>query len=112
MKGIFKLVSLLLVIMLAACGSEESAKLIPATSLAAPVALTLADGAVLDTGGIGHAAPYYGDCDGDGVKELLVGEFKDGALRIYKNNGTNDKPEFQDFEFFKIGDEQAIVPPS
>ena len=62
---------------------------------------------------VGHAAPYLHDFDGDGLKDLLVGEFGDvpfpndrlpssqqssdgessrfsqGRLRIYKNYGSD-----------------------
>lgn len=46
----------------------------------------------------GHAAPFYGDFDGDGVKDLLVGEFHEGRLRIDKNLGTNAEARFEDYE--------------
>ena len=83
-----------------------------APKLAEPYRLKLADGSVLDTGGIGHAAPFYADFDGDNVPDLLVGEFKDGALRIYRNHGTKQEPVFKDFTFFEVDGVQAIVPPS
>ena len=43
---------------------------------------------------IGHAAPYVYDFDGDGVRDLLVGQFGQGKLRIYRNTGTNDRPRY------------------
>ena len=43
---------------------------------------------------MGNAAPCYGDFDGDGVKDLLVGQFEDGKLKIYRNLGTNRRPKF------------------
>lgn len=55
--------------------------------LAPPVRLEAA-GKVIDTD-VGHAAPFVGDFDGDGVKDLLVGQFGDGVLWIYRNEGTN-----------------------
>ena len=77
----------------------------------------------------GHAAPYLYDIDGDGISDLLVGEFGalpysgpvsepggsghgwvQGRLRIYKNHGTNQIPEYKDFEYMKAGDEIAAVP--
>lgn len=42
---------------------------------------------------IGHAAPCVGDFDGDGVRDLLVGQFGDGKLRIYRNVGSTTEPE-------------------
>ena len=79
----------------------------------------------------GHAAPYVIDFDGDGLKDLLVGEygeheypadrmlpsalkygggFVEGRLRIYRNRGTNTKPEFADFEYLRAGKEYASIP--
>ena len=42
---------------------------------------------------VGHAAPFVADFDGDGVKDLLVGQFGDGLLWFYRNVGTNAAPE-------------------
>lgn len=46
--------------------------------LAAPVRIEAA-GKPIDTD-TGHAAPFVGDFDGDGVRDLLVGQFGDGIL--------------------------------
>lgn len=59
--------------------------------LAAPVRLE-AGGKVIDTE-VGHAAPFVYDFDGDGVQDLLVGQFGDGLLTIYRNEGTNAEPK-------------------
>jgi hypothetical protein len=80
-----------------------------AGELAAPVHV-LAGGQPLDVGGTGYAAPFMGDYDGDGVRDLLVGEFRDGRLRIYRNLGTNAQPRFGQFEWFKGGAETGRVP--
>ena len=72
--------------------------------------------------------------DGDGVCDLLVGEYGDGKfpdeelpacleegwkrggrfangrVRIYKNHGTNTQPRFEDFEYLKAGGGIATVP--
>ncbi len=75
----------------------------------------------------GHAAPYVYDFDGDGTRDLLVGEFgsgtfkgevhmelshswAEGRLRIYRNHGTAKAPVFRDFEYFKGGGKIATVP--
>jgi hypothetical protein len=53
--------------------------------------------------GAGGAAPYYGDMDGDGLDDLLVGQFAGGKLRFYRNQGTVAQPKFDDFNWFEIG---------
>ena len=35
----------------------------------------------------GYAAPCWDDIDGDGKKDLLVGQFKDGKIRVFKGLG-------------------------
>ncbi len=57
-----------------------------------------------------HAAPLYVDYDGDGKKELLVGQFGEGKVRIYRNEGTNKVPKFKGFAWFQAGGEVASVP--
>ena len=59
---------------------------------------------------VGHAAPLVADFDGDGVPDLLVGQFGDGKLRIYKNVGTAKEPKFDGFTWFKTGEQEARIP--
>jgi hypothetical protein len=35
----------------------------------------------------GWACPCWADVDGDGTKDLLVGQFNGGKIRVYKNLG-------------------------
>jgi len=58
---------------------------------------------------IGHAAPFVVDFDGDGVRDLLVGQFGNGRCRIYKNTGTNSAPKFGEFTFLEAGGKTAEV---
>jgi hypothetical protein len=37
----------------------------------------------------GYAAPCWADVDGDGKKDLLVGQFSQGKIRVYKNLGDD-----------------------
>jgi hypothetical protein len=85
--------------------------------LAAPVRLE-AGGKPIDTE-IGHAAPFVYDWDGDGVKDLLVGQFGGGAagstggrgaLSIFHNEGTNAQPKLAAGMKFKQGAKDGTVP--
>ena len=51
-----------------------------------------ADGANIDVGLI--AEPFMVDWDGDGLTDLLVGQFAPGKVSFYKNIGSNQNPEF------------------
>ena len=82
-----------------------------APKLADPVPVK-ANGEIINIGGYGYAAPFYADMDGDGVPDLLVGEFEGGELRIYRNHGTATNPEFKDFEYLKVDGDVAVIPPS
>jgi len=84
----------------------ESVGLVP--DLAPPVRLEAA-GKPIDTN-IGHAAPFVCDFDGDGVKDLLVGQFGEGLLWIYRNEGTNSQPRLAPGVKFKQGKEDGRVP--
>lgn len=68
-----------------------------------------AGGKPIDTD-VGHAAPYVGDFDGDGVQDLLVGQFGDGILWIFRNEGTNAKPKLAAGVKFKEGSPDGRVP--
>jgi hypothetical protein len=58
----------------------------------------------------GHAAPFVHDLDGDGVRDLLVGQFGKGRLRVYRNRGTNQQPEYEASRWLLAGGSIASVP--
>jgi hypothetical protein len=67
-----------------------------------------AGGKPVDTD-IGHAHPLLYDFDHDGKRDLLVGQFGEGKLRIHKNVGTNEAPRFAEHTWFMAGGEIAKV---
>ena len=73
----------------------------------------------------GHASPYVYDFNGDGKRDLLVGEFGSGTyrgettsksslanarLRVYLNVGSNAAPRYDGFKYLQAGGENASVP--
>lgn len=58
----------------------------------------------------GHAMPLMADWNGDGLKDLLVGQYAGGRLRVYPNLGTQTEPRFETFEWFKTEAGRASVP--
>ena len=94
---------------------------------APPMPIRAGDGPIDVT--TGHAAPYLLDFDGDGVRDLLVGEFGAepfvgettgaagpghpwvaGKLRVYVNHGTDREPRYEDFTYVQAGGRDAQVP--
>ncbi len=53
---------------------------------------------------VGHLVPDVVDWNNDGKKDLLVGQFKDGAIHLYLNQGTDATPVFKDFTLLAAGD--------
>ena len=93
---------LVLLSLVAAEPQQSSAELAP------PVRIEAA-GKPIDTD-VGHAAPFVGDFDGDGVNDLLVGQFGEGLLWIYRNEGTNASPRLAAGVKFKDGHKEGRVP--
>jgi hypothetical protein len=77
--------------------------------LETPVHLEAA-GRPIDVEREGHAAPFVGDFDGDGLPDLLVGQYHEGRLRIYRNKGTKGRPKFDTWTWFQAGGKIASVP--
>jgi hypothetical protein len=75
-----------------------------------PPIQVISGGKPIDVERDGHAAPFFGDIDGDGRRDLLVGEYHEGRLRIYRNVGTDREPRFDEYTWFKAGAELGRVP--
>lgn len=74
-----------------------------------PVRLKAA-GEVIDSGGSwGHTSPWVVDIDGDGVKDLVVGDFS-GFFRYFRNEGTDKEPKYAKGVNLKAGGVDAQVP--
>lgn len=52
-------------------------------SFAEPVRVTAADGPI-ETEAPGYASPAWHDVDGDGRMDLVVGQFADGKMALYR----------------------------
>ena len=72
--------------LLAALGLFYGSALCGAADFERPVRLK-ADGVAVRVESPGYAAPCWADVDGDGKKDLLVGQFNQGKIRFFKNLG-------------------------
>lgn len=75
----------------------------------APVRL-MADESVIDHGSVwGHCGPWFDDVDGDGKKDLLVGDFS-GHFTCYRNISHGGEPRFAKGYRLQAGSVDAKVP--
>ncbi|MFC1555387.1 hypothetical protein ACFL7D_12200 [candidate division KSB1 bacterium] len=58
----------------------------------------------------GYSIPTVADWNNDGKKDMITGQFRDGKIRLYLNNGTDTKPVFKDFEYMKAGSKEISLP--
>ena len=86
----------------------NSINVIPVNSFEAPIRIN--DGKIPINVDACHAAPLYVDYDEDGVKELLVGQFGQGKLRVYENKGTEKEPLFDGFTWLQAEGQDAAIP--
>jgi hypothetical protein len=74
-----------------------------------PPVKILAEGKPIDVD-VGHAAPCVVDLKGDGTLCLLVGQFGDGKVRVYRSSGGKAAPRFDKFEWLQAGEGDCKVP--
>jgi hypothetical protein len=55
----------------------------------------------------GYAAPCRADLDGDGKTELLVGQFRDGKIRVFRDEGDG---KLAAGAWLRAGGKVAVVP--
>lgn len=60
----------------------------------------------LECAGVTIDVDYYGapcvvDWDGDGLKDLIMGQFYYGNIRFYQNEGTNADPVFNSYSLLQ-----------
>jgi len=94
---------------MAAVAIGWAAESVRTSDLAPPVHI-MAGEKPLDVEREGHSAPFVGDMDGDGVRDLLVGQYDEGRLRIYRNVGTNAEPRFEAYAWLVAGGQTGRVP--
>ena len=80
---------------------NRSEKLEEKISFAAGDRLT-AGGEVIDVE-VGHLVPCAVDWNNDGKKDLVVGQFSAGSIRLYLNDGTDSEPAFNEFSLLEAG---------
>ena len=86
--------------------------------LAAAIALAgeLGEGAKLKAGGeeinirVGHLVPCAADWNGDGKKDLIVGQFSGGKISVYINEGTDAAPVLSKARLLEAGGKEISLP--
>lgn len=75
-----------------------------------PVRLTAA-GELISVDRPGYACPTVADVDGDGVEDLIVGQFANGSMRFFRNIAPADAaPEYAAEQWITSNGEPAVVP--
>jgi len=90
----------------AAMGLLCCTSLASAVDFGDPVRLT-ANGKAIRVESPGYAFPCFGDVDGDGKKELLVGQFSGGKIKVYNHLGEN---KFAEGYWLQVDGKPAEVP--
>jgi hypothetical protein len=66
------------------------------------------DGVRIDVGS--YSAPLAADWNGDGLKDLICGQFDYGRIRFYPNVGTSTAPIFEQYFYLMDGVTYLSVP--
>jgi hypothetical protein len=68
-----------------------------------------ADGKNIDVR-VGHLVPAVMDWNGDGKKDLIVGQFSGGRISVYLNKGSDKAPVFKDFSLLRADTKEIRLP--
>jgi hypothetical protein len=66
------------------------------------------NGTPIDVGYYG--APTMSDWNQDGAKDLVIGQYDLGKIRLYLNQGPDTAPEFNGYTFFQSGGGDVTLP--
>jgi len=69
-----------------------------------------AGGVPIRTESPGYASPAMVDLDGDGLEDLIVGQFKGGKMLFCKNTGASGTPAFAESAWIETSGQPATVP--
>jgi hypothetical protein len=59
---------------------------------------------------IGHLVPAVMDWNGDGKKDLIVGQFSGGKISVFLNKGADNAPVFKDFSLLRADTKEIRLP--
>lgn len=57
-----------------------------------------------------YGAPTVTDWNKDGAKDLILGQYDYGKIRLYLNLGPDTAPDFNGYTFFQAGDSDITLP--
>ncbi len=90
--------------------SQQSGTLESGLVFESPVRIK-AGGVFVSVEAPGYACPTLADIDGDGLKDLVVGQFNQGNMKFCRNiSSTGQPPTFAAAEWLMTGGGRAVVP--